>query len=340
MGKIVLISCVSKKFSIKSLAKDMYISPLFKYNLEYAKSLDFDNIFILSAKYGLLNLDEEIEPYNETLNSKNIKERKEWARIVLEKLKYKVDLDKDEFIFLAGEKYREFLIPYLKNYKIPLEGLGIGKQLGLLKNISRCNAVHNIFNSRKKFSFPFNEEEISLNGIYILFEKDELGHKMNRIVRVGTHTGKNQLRARLSQHFVNENKDRSIFRKNIGRALLNKKNDSYLKVWEIDFTTKEAKEKFGHLIDKEKQEQIEKEVTNYIRDNFSFVILEINNKEERLELESKIISTISLCKACFPSDNWLGNFSPKEKIRQNGLWLVNELNKKPLEDKDIKRLRC
>jgi hypothetical protein len=35
----------------------------------------------------------------------------------------------------------------------------------------------------------------------------------------------------LKEHFVNENKDRSIFRKNIGRALLNKDNDYFIEQW-------------------------------------------------------------------------------------------------------------
>jgi hypothetical protein len=33
--------------------------------------------------------------------------------------------------------------------------------------------------------------------------------------------------------------DRSIFRKNIGGTVLNKENDYYHKIWDIDFTTKE-----------------------------------------------------------------------------------------------------
>ena len=39
-------------------------------------------------------------------------------------------------------------------------------------------------------------------------------------MNICTHTGKNQLISRLKQHFTNMNKDRSIFRKNIGRCLL------------------------------------------------------------------------------------------------------------------------
>ena len=35
--------------------------------------------------------------------------------------------------------------------------------------------------------------------------------------------------------------DRSIFRKNIGRAVFNKNNDYYLKIWNIDYTSKEIR---------------------------------------------------------------------------------------------------
>ena len=55
----------------------------------------------------------------------------------------------------------------------------------------------------KKFTFPFDKQEIPENGIYILFEKGEFAHSTNRIVRIGTHTGDNQLRSRLFQHFLN-----------------------------------------------------------------------------------------------------------------------------------------
>ncbi len=133
MAKIILISCVSKKQTVKAKAKDIYISPLFKLNLAYANSLNPDKIFILSAKYGLLNLEQDIEPYNLTLNNLKDKEIKIWADKVLEQLKKETDLEKDEIIFLAGEKYRKYLIPNIKNYNIPLKGLGIGKQLNFLK---------------------------------------------------------------------------------------------------------------------------------------------------------------------------------------------------------------
>ncbi len=202
-----------------------------------------------------------------------------------------------------------------------------------------CGKLHELFNSMERFNFPFDEKKIPLNGIYVLFEKGEKGHEKDRIVRIGTHTGKNQLRSRLWQHFMNENKDRSIFRKNIGRALLNKFGDKYLKVWELDLTTRENKKKFSDLINEEKQKEVEKKVSECIQNNFNFIVFEVGNKDERLKLESEIISAISLCDECKASENWLGKSSPKEKIRKSGLWLVNELYKSPLDEKGFDVLK-
>lgn len=135
MKKIALISCVSKKLEKKARAEDLYISPLFKLSLKYARKLKPDEIFILSAKHGLLALDDKIDPYDVTLNNMIVSQRKDWANKVIEQLMTKTDLKKDHFIILAGEKYRQYLIPYIESYEIPLkEAGGIGKQLKFLKN--------------------------------------------------------------------------------------------------------------------------------------------------------------------------------------------------------------
>ena len=198
-----------------------------------------------------------------------------------------------------------------------------------------CATLHVWFNELRKFYFPFEKQEIPKNGIYILFEKGEFSHSTNRIVRIGSHTGNNKLNSRLEEHFVKENKDRSIFRKHIGRALLNKANDPFLEMWEIDLTSKEARDKYSSLIDLEKLKQVEKEVTKYIQENFWFVVFPVEDKSERLYLEKRIISTVSLCGHCTPSKNWLGNYSPNERIRKSGLWLVNELWKTPLSENEM-----
>lgn len=202
-----------------------------------------------------------------------------------------------------------------------------------------CSELHQLFNNLERFRFPFEENKIPLNGIYVLFESGEKAHGTDRIVRFGTHTGKNQLRSRLQQHFINENKDGSIFRKNIGRALLNRKGDTFLKQWDLDLTSRKGKEKYRHMIDFKKQARIEKAVTAYIQTQLSFVAFRVDNKEERLSLESKMISTVSLCEECRPSKNWLGLSSPKTKIRESGLWLVNELYKESLIKNDLEKVK-
>jgi len=133
MKKIVLLSCVSKKRQHRTKAGDLYISPLFRFALQYARNQNPDAIFILSAKYGLLDLDTEIEPYDITLNKMTSAQRKEWANEVVVQLKEKTDVNDDHFIFLAGQNYRENLTSHIKHREIPMEGLGIGKQLQFLK---------------------------------------------------------------------------------------------------------------------------------------------------------------------------------------------------------------
>lgn len=202
-----------------------------------------------------------------------------------------------------------------------------------------CQSLHNWLNSRPQFGFPYPRPSIPRNGIYVLFEVGELGHGTNRIVRIGTHTGNDQLRSRLDQHFLNEHKDRSIFRKNIGRCLLNRDDDPFLAWWELDLTTRAAKTEHQGKVDLVKQKQIEQQVSEYIRSHFRFVVLEIADKAKRLELESKLTSTISLCGDCGPSATWLGRCSPNPKIQSSGLWQVNELYKVALSATELSELQ-
>ena len=107
------------------------VSQMFTPDKEW--KLEPDDIYILSAKYGLLELNQEIEPYDLTLNNMSSGQIKFWAIDVLKELKKRANLDHDHFIFLAGQKYRKYLIQHIGSVEIPLQGLTIGKQLQLLK---------------------------------------------------------------------------------------------------------------------------------------------------------------------------------------------------------------
>ena len=203
---------------------------------------------------------------------------------------------------------------------------------------SRCAELHSIARSGVLHRFPFDRTCLPFNGIYVLFETGEEAHDGPRIVRVGTHTGDRQLPSRLMEHFVNENKDRSIFRKNIGRALLKKAADPFLAEWELDRTSRVARKRHGVETDTVKRRAVEGEVTKHLQGHFQFVVFRVDDKSVRLTLESRIISTVSRCDECKPSDCWLGMSSPKKKIRDSGLWLVNELYNEPLTQADLQVL--
>lgn len=201
-----------------------------------------------------------------------------------------------------------------------------------------CAQVHALARRATQHTYPFDVGTLPLNGIYVLFERGEECHGGPRIARVGTHRGDGELPSRMLQHFVNENKDRSIFRKHIGRALLNRAGDSYLTEWNHDRTSRAGRERHGEEPDLLKRRAVEADVTAYMRERFSFAVFKVDAKENRLSLESKLISTVSRCDHCGPSADWLGLHSPTKKIQTNGLWLVNELGKVPLGAEDLSRL--
>ncbi|MFW6016112.1 MAG: DUF6884 domain-containing protein [bacterium] len=129
--KISLISCSKKKKKGELKAANKYNSPLFKKSLQLAK-LTSDKVYILSAKYHLLELEEKIKDYDLNLNDFSKKDRISWAKRVYRGLKHKIKQD-DILIFYAGQKYYEDLLPLLRNpVKLPLDGMGIGKRLKYL----------------------------------------------------------------------------------------------------------------------------------------------------------------------------------------------------------------
>ena len=200
---------------------------------------------------------------------------------------------------------------------------------------SICSQLHKNLQNLFIHRFPFTDEGIPLNGIYVLFENGEFGHGGKRIVRIGTHTGDGNLRSRLEQHFVIENKDRSIFRKNVGRALLNRDRDPFLEQWNFDLTSRRSKQDLSPLVDFLKQGQIESQVTAYIQKQFEFVVFPQPERGLRLSLEAAMIATVSQCRDCWASNTWLGHSSTEEKIRTSGLWQVNGLRGSNLSLKDL-----
>ena len=126
---IVFLSCVKTKQSKSCAARDMYTSDLFRKSLAYAEKLQPTYIYILSAKYGLLDLQEVIDPYNATLVGANDATCKRWAYMVYKQMQEKQINFDEEAVFLCGKNYRKYLITKFTNAAAPLKHLGIGQQL-------------------------------------------------------------------------------------------------------------------------------------------------------------------------------------------------------------------
>ena len=135
---VAFISCVKEKRIGKYKAKHLYTSDFFRKSFGYCSSKD-DKVYLLSAKYGLLELEEEIENYEMTLNDFSKIQKIEWSVMVYDQLENKID-DSDDLYFYVGNNYREHLLPMLSNNCfIPLEGKGIGEQLQYFKNNTETN---------------------------------------------------------------------------------------------------------------------------------------------------------------------------------------------------------
>ena len=128
---VYLVSCVSKKLSVPAPARDLYTSPWFHKARSYVERFGCP-WFVLSAKYGLVHPDEVIAPYELALNTMGVTDRREWARRVLTQLEPRLT-ERQAVVFLAGQRYREFLEQPLRRHgvavSVPMEGLKIGEQL-------------------------------------------------------------------------------------------------------------------------------------------------------------------------------------------------------------------
>ncbi len=131
--RVALVACGKRKLGHQAKAKDLYAGTLFKLSMAYAGTLEADKLFILSAKHGLLDPEQKIEPYDKTLKWMPARDVKLWAAEVVAALGRVANLQSDHFILLAGNEYRKYLIPYLQSYEVPLEGMRLGEQLSFLK---------------------------------------------------------------------------------------------------------------------------------------------------------------------------------------------------------------
>lgn len=216
-----------------------------------------------------------------------------------------------------------------------------------------CEWLHHILEPLPMYGYPYRQDCIPPNGIYFMYEVCEAystqGNKL-RITRVGSHTGQGNLPKRLGQHFSPADKwmnfrndqpkasDRSIFRKHIGRAMLNRICDPYLEVWEIDFTEKNNRMEKKHLRDIDKEHSLEKRITEWIRNDIGFKFILVDDKTTRCSLEGHCISTIAYCKRCHLSSTWLGSDCTNRVVSEAGIWNDRHVSGPGIDTSDKKAI--
>jgi hypothetical protein len=342
MAIVGLISCVSRKKPYATEAQFLYDSALFEKSRRYVQE-KCDRWYILSAKYGLLAPHQAIEPYEETLKEKPRDIRKKWAMGVWDKLGDLLSSG-DHVIILAGASYRDFLLPFMLQKKctveVPLEGKSIGRQLQWLSDHlserTRENDLEQLYSyfrileiglgGKRLISECTGQQNWPQSGVYLFFESGELrkAHRIPRVVRVGTHgvsrgskaTLWNRLRTHRGTSDGLGNHRSSVFRFHIGSALSKRDPHLYINSWGKPETTAEIRYK---------EEDLERAVSNYIN---SMSILWISVEDEsgpasdRAYLERNMIGLLAGRQGPIdiPSENWLGLYSPHDRIKRSGLW--------------------
>lgn len=133
-GALALISCTKAKLSKSAPARDIYSSPAFQMKRQLAERAGASWV-VLSAKHGILQPDDVVEPYDETLTTMGVAARKAWARNVLPTL-IPLAREAGHVVCLAGQRYIEFLVQPMTEAGVsvlqPLKGLRQGEQLAWL----------------------------------------------------------------------------------------------------------------------------------------------------------------------------------------------------------------
>lgn len=131
---IVIITCGQDKAITKSRAEKMYTSGYFRQCLRWAKAKTSpDKVFILSAKYGLLRLDDLIMPYDLKMGQSG----SVLPSQVYEQAKA-LGIENEKILSTAGIEYRKILDTVFPNISYPFDGMTIGYRAEAMKKDLGC----------------------------------------------------------------------------------------------------------------------------------------------------------------------------------------------------------
>lgn len=131
--RVALIGCGAAKLSRPAPARELYTGCLFRDALGYAEGAGFDDVLVLSALHGLLELERTVEPYDWTFDDLGAAGRARLSAHVCQVLRWRVGAALAELTVLAGEPYAELVRPLARDgWRLlePLRGLTLGDRRG------------------------------------------------------------------------------------------------------------------------------------------------------------------------------------------------------------------
>lgn len=136
MSVICLVGDSKSQLNMPALAENMFRSALFGRAKQYAK-VHANRWYILSARYGLLEPNTLIEPYDITIDDLEQSERFQIAQHIMTAFIRQPITTHDRVIVLAKATYRDVLAPVFQGRNIqteyPLERKGIVQQMRWLE---------------------------------------------------------------------------------------------------------------------------------------------------------------------------------------------------------------
>ena len=133
--RVGLVGCVKEKRAGAATAQDLYTSPLFIGRRRYVERT-CDEWWILSAEHGLINPQEVIAPYDNTLKNASRRDRRAWADRVLRAIEQQIGPSAGDIVEIhAGSDYRDYglvigLLERGVSVENPTQGMRVGEQLG------------------------------------------------------------------------------------------------------------------------------------------------------------------------------------------------------------------
>jgi hypothetical protein len=131
---IAIIPCTSQKSETGGPAREVWVGSHFQLVLAYCEHF-FDDVYIMSYKYGFISPDQHIEPYDIDIQLSAPQDKLKWWWKVKDDIKVLLEHDKPRIVALYTGQYerdrliREFIKQGCPNVIVPWEGLGNGYRM-------------------------------------------------------------------------------------------------------------------------------------------------------------------------------------------------------------------